>query len=42
MHCVYHDPKQILNVCNSFISMKSIEGAVTDCIRLTDKSFIVM
>jgi len=42
MHCVDHDLKQISNVCNTFISMKSVEGAVKDCLRLTDKSFIVM
>lgn len=41
IHRVDDDPKQISNVCNTFISMISIEG-VTDCIRLTDKSFVVM
>lgn len=42
MHCVDHDPKKISNVCNISISMKSTEGAVKDCLRLTDKSFVVM
>jgi hypothetical protein len=42
MHRIDHDLQQISNVCNTFISMKSVEDSVKDCLRLTDKSFVVM